>query len=171
MKANLTMKVAPFLRLLAMAAGVTGGAFLPGCTEDTEFAYFNVKVDIDPNSVDDDLRRKIASCGLFVTGDDNDQQTLPCTLNGVPYSLGVVDFSTSASRGKLVFTVKMLDLNREPIAVGSSSPVAIVPNTTTQTAVVAVSVVPKEDGGVKPGADASTGDANTAVDAGADAGL
>lgn len=168
MKAILMKKAAPFLCAVLLLA-LTSVA-LPSCADDTTFAYFNVKVDIDPVTVDDDLRRKIASCGLFVSGDDNDQQTLPCTLNSVPYSLGVVDFSTSASRGTLVFTVKMLDLNRQPIAVGSSQPVAIVPENTTQTAVVAVSVVPKEDGGT-PGSDGGNPDAALGSDAGADAGL
>ena len=166
MKANVKMNRAGCLRAVVGAA-LASALLVPACTNETNFAYFNVKVDIDPTTVDDELRRKIDSCSFFVSQDDNDYENLPCTLTKVPYSLGVVDFSTSASRGTLVFTVKMLDLNRQPLAAGSSPPVAIVPNTTTQTAVVAVAVVPKEDAGAPP-ADGGNADAGAVGDASTD---
>lgn len=144
-----------FRAAVAGVLGLLAAATLPACGSEVTYSYFNVKVDIDPASVDDDLRRTIASCGIFVTGDDADQVSVPCTLTKVPYALGIVDFATSRKRGTLTFTAIMMDLNRGEIAKGTSGPVAIVPNSTTQTSVLAVKVA----GGMPAPGDASASDA------------
>lgn len=159
---------AAFFGLLGLAAL----SFFSACGSEVKYSYFTIKVDIDPVSVNDDLRRTIASCAIFVTGDDTGYQTIPCTLTKVPYNLGIVDFSTASSRGTLQFAVELVDLNRQVVAKGTSPSVAIVPNTTTQTAVLAVSVKPTVDGGNNIQSDAGLADAaGTSGDAGAADGI
>lgn len=134
------------------------------CAEETRYAYFEVNVQIDAQTVDDDLRRTIASCALIVEGDDEDAVSLPCTLDAVPYSLGVAEFSTNRERGQLIFTALMRNLDNQIVARGSSPPVAIVPETRTPTTVVAVGMPAAPDGGTgtdaasPPPSDAGTGD-------------
>jgi hypothetical protein len=159
---------AGFLGLLGLAAL----SFVSACGSEVQYSYFTVKVDIDPLSVDDDLRRTIDSCAIFVTGDDTGQQTLPCVFTKVPYNLGVVDFSTKTTRGTLQFAVELKDLNREVVARGTSPSVAIVPNTTTQTAILAVRVKALPDAGSNVPMDAGSADAAPpASDAGAADGI
>gem|GEM_PF-3149994 len=157
-----------FLGVLGLAAL----SFFSACGSEVRYAYFTIKVDIDQVSVNDDLRRTIASCAVFVTGDDTGYQTLPCTLTKVPYNLGVVDFSTRSSRGTLQFAVELLDLNRQMVARGTTPPVAIVPNTTARTAVLAVSVKAPVDSGDTVQIDAGLADAaSNQGDAGAADGI
>ena len=151
---------------LAPLAGLLGLASLSACADEVTYAYFTIQVDIDRATVSDDLRRKIASCGIFVTGDDTDQFPLPCTLNSVPYNLGLVDFSSSRPRGTVKFTATMFDLNRNKLAEGTSLPAGIVKNSTVQTAVVAIGLVPDE--AVPPSPDGGSRDAG-AADAAVDA--
>jgi hypothetical protein len=155
------------LKSLVRFLSLMGLVALSACGSEVTYSYFNVKVDIDQATVNDDLRRKIASCGFIVSGDDYGQVTLNnCELMRVPYNLGTVDFSTSRSRGTLQFKAVMWGLNREVLAEGTSVAVAIVPNSTTNTSVLAVGQVPSLDAGLAPApapGDAAAADAAAVV--------
>ena len=154
------------LALALVATSTVTGAALVGCSDDTEYAYFSVRISLSA-AIDDDTRLTIASCALTVEGDDQDYTALPCTLNRVPYELGTAEFSTNKKRGQLKFVAVMRNLNNEPVARGESDFVAIVPNKTTATTITAGPLSPSPgdamtdalvapDGG---SSDASTGDA------------
>lgn len=141
--------LAPASVCLGLALGALG---LTSCADAVTYAYVSVQISIDPVTVNDDLRKTIASCTLVVQGDDDDFEALPCTFNQTPYNLGVAEFSTNKRRGQLVFVATMRGLNNDVVAQGMSPPVAIVPGMTA-TSVMAVAVNPPT-----PGADASAAD-------------
>ncbi len=157
----------PLLLLLCSSA-----ATLSGCDEEKSYSYFFVKMDLDPQTVDDEVRVRVASCALLVEGSDQDQVAIPrCRLGATPYDLGTADFSSEARTGMVRFVIKAFNFDGKVMAEGASAYVGVVPNRPVSTMVTASLVGAPPDtvdaGGnsnpdvAPPASDAAPGDAAT----------
>jgi hypothetical protein len=139
----------PARDILALAAFLVITSLVSGCKDEVTFSYFSIKVDIDPVTVEDDQLVLVRDCLMEVEGDDRDQESLPCALGFVDYDLGTADFSTNVTEGTLTFKVTLFDLNRRPVAVGSTAPLTIEEGETVSSSIL-VKILPGLDAGVAP---------------------
>jgi hypothetical protein len=122
-------------KLLAGGLGVAAVGGLAGCEEDNEFAYFKVRATLSQNA-DAAFLSRIASCGVnVVSGTDGrllDFAPISCPDGQVRSpELGLIDWSTAETSGKVRFVVIVRDRVRE-IARGTSADFDIRPNATTE---------------------------------------
>jgi hypothetical protein len=144
-----------FRRAALVGALLLGAGATAGCSKTTTYSWVDVHVTIDPSIPAPDLQALVVACEIKVTGADNFAGVpLPSCMNGVSdRNLGTFEWSTTEGSGDLQFTVTLFALNRQPFAVGTSEPVAIVPGKRISSSVLVLAV--QTDGGV--GEDAGTG--------------
>ncbi|MDZ4694335.1 MAG: hypothetical protein SGI86_04245 [Deltaproteobacteria bacterium] len=128
--------------------GIAATLFLfgaSGCSEETTYSYFTIKMSLDP-ALEPEFLARVGACGLVVTGSDEHQITVPCLgENGkVVESLGAADFSTSEISGQLQFILNVYDFNRKLVALGTSARYGIVPNGQTAASVEAKKIKPDD---------------------------
>jgi len=132
------------LQRQACLIGLTGALVLStsGCDP---YTYFNVHVAIDP-AMDTDsqvikdarTRRQIDACVVYVFADGQQIEegknlktrngiAEACQAPNTPLNVGILDYSTTRSSGKLKFTVAMKNLDSDVIAQGSTQEAAVNP--------------------------------------------
>lgn len=152
---------------------------LAACTEDVSYGYFNVSVSLDPVSIEDELRRQIAFCTLFVTQDGANLDFVnisACKVGQVPQDWGPGAFIQYTSRrvGQRVgfrLELRRDDLNRTLVGVGEAGPLTVEAEKTLPVAIVARAATqqmgndggtplnPPPDGGSRADGAAGLGDA------------
>jgi hypothetical protein len=107
-----------------------------GCEEDNEFAYFKVRATLSENA-DAAFLDRVASCGVnVVSGTDGrllDFAPISCAAGQVrSRELGLIDWSTAETTGKVRFVVIVKDVGTREIAKGMSADFDIRTNATTE---------------------------------------
>lgn len=112
----------PFIRRTLAALTLCLTSVTAGCGGDeVGYTYFDVTMEIDSKSVDDNTRKRIASCALLVEGDDQDEESIRCPFAETQYKLGTANFSTNIKEGRIRFVLTARNSNGTVIAEGKSS--------------------------------------------------
>lgn len=94
-----------------------------GCKETVNYTYFDVKLTLDPASIDIGLRERVRYCFLDVQMPDGrkDSIQLSCARPApTTTDLGVADFSSTAGRGAYVFAANLQSVSNNQIARGQT---------------------------------------------------
>ena len=125
---NLSAKLRSLLRL-ALIATVAATLPVAGCAKTTTYRYVDVAVTVDRSTVTiADLASMVVSCEMYVTGSETSSPVvLQSCMPTKGFDIGTFEWTTTLDKGSLQFVVTLFALNRQPFAMGTSAPVAIVP--------------------------------------------
>jgi hypothetical protein len=126
------------LRRLALVAAGAGALATAGCEDDTKYSYVSVTVSFNDMATPEYLSR-VASCGVNVTGADDDFGPLACSPGNVTSrQLGTFEWSSLQKSGTVTFLVRVEDPAGMEIGRGESQPVSLVADQMVPASVVIV---------------------------------